>query len=497
LIERGLVRVGDGCIHYRRGGCGPAIVALHASPRSSASLLPLIEALAEQYTVIALDTPGYGHSDPLAPASPAIGDFTRALGAAVDGLGLTRFALYGTHTGAAIAAAFALENPGRVQSLVLDGLAAFTPRERSEFLARYLVPFTPQWDGTHLAVLWSRVIDHFRWFPWYERTPAARLAAAMPSTEVVYETLADFLRAGDAYRLGYACAATFDAAAAVSALRVPTLLLAREHDLIVSHLDRVAETEHVRIARPGGAPEAWMSEIRTHFSVAARDAPQWQPGNSRRETATADRMLLPWGDGYLHLRGAGPGEATTIVVPDLPGSSAAALHIALPGAASGCRAWALDPPGCGASDPACDSAALIDTACKAVIHAQQTLGLGGATTFGVGLGAAVVALIGSGRVAAVPGWMTGRRPTGGNSPTPATGYEASGSSFLGSWYCLRESAFAADPDSGAPDVEDLQQRHTAIWTSPQCGTLARALHARVAGDATLRARIQALEGESN
>ncbi len=494
-FERGLVRAGSGYVHYRRAGHGPVVVALHESPRSSTSLLPLMDALADRHTVIALDTPGYGHSDPLASAAPVIADFTRALAAAVDGLGLSRFALYGTHTGAAIAAAFALEAPERVHSLVLDGLAAFTARERDDFLTRYLAPFVPQWDGTHLAALWSRVGDLYRWFPWHERTRAARLATALPPLEKVYETLEGFLLAGDGYRLGYACAATFDAGAAVAALRVPTLLLAREHDLIASHLDRVAATPSVRIARPSPAPEAWASEIRAHLALGAHEALPWTSAARREREPEAGRTLLRWGEGYLHARSAGSGEASAIMIPDLPGTGAAALQAALPHAASAGRAWAIDLPGCGASDPASHDAEPVAAALDAIGQLQQFLG-GRTTVVGVGLGAALAALHEDAQVIDVPGWMTGRRPLPALAVVPAAQRDASGANFLGSWYQLRDAVFDAEPAAEAPDAAGLQRRHTALWTAPQCGALAQALQERVAADATLRARMRTLEGES-
>ncbi len=496
-VERGLVRAGDGYVHYRRAGRGPAIVALHASPRSSASLMPLIDALADRYTVIALDTPGYGHSDPLAPPAPVMGDFTRAIGAAVDGLGLARFALYGTHTGAAIAAALALESPERVQSLVLDGLAAFTPREREDFLTRYLVPFEPRWDGTHLAVLWSRVNDHYRWFPWHERSRTTRLATPMPPPGDLYGTLEDFLLAGDAYRLGYACAATFDAAAAAAALRVPTLLLAREHDLIVSHLDRVAGTPQLRIVRPGAAFEAWASEIRAHFAAGIGDPSPWDAGSVRREPEPeAGRRLLPWGEGYLHLRSAGAGDEAAIVLPELPGSGADALHRVLRRPAAPRRAWAIDLPGCGASDPARDTARLVETASDAVAHVRQALGLDRAAIFGVGHAAAIAALQPDANVVEADAWLAGRSAAPQGAVVPTAERDADGGHFLGSWYRLRDARFEADPAAQAPDADSLQRRHTALWTSPQCAMLAGALRDRVVADAALRARIRLLEGES-
>src|SRR5690606_14891693 len=52
-------------IHYRRAGSGPPLVLLHASPSSSRVQIPLLRAWADDFTVIALDTPGFGLSDPL------------------------------------------------------------------------------------------------------------------------------------------------------------------------------------------------------------------------------------------------------------------------------------------------------------------------------------------------------------------------------------------------------------------------------------------------
>ena len=54
-------------LHYRSQGANhlPVIVLLHASPMSSANMLPIMNALSDSFKVIALDTPGYGQSDPL------------------------------------------------------------------------------------------------------------------------------------------------------------------------------------------------------------------------------------------------------------------------------------------------------------------------------------------------------------------------------------------------------------------------------------------------
>ena len=61
-IKRHYAYAGERRVHYRRAGEGAPLVLLHASPGSSAGLVSLIEDLAEHYTVIAIDSPGYGES---------------------------------------------------------------------------------------------------------------------------------------------------------------------------------------------------------------------------------------------------------------------------------------------------------------------------------------------------------------------------------------------------------------------------------------------------
>ncbi len=162
-------------VGYRRAGSGPPVALLHASPRSSAVLVPLGQALADRFTVFAFDTPGFGWSDPLRMSRPDAADFGAALLATFDALGIASAPVYGSHTGAAIAVAAAILHPARIPALVLDGYALFTPAEQGEAMASYLMPIRPEWDGSHLAALWSRVKDQFTFFPWYLRSDAGRL----------------------------------------------------------------------------------------------------------------------------------------------------------------------------------------------------------------------------------------------------------------------------------------------------------------------------------
>lgn len=239
-IRRRFVTVGSRQVHYRRGGEGPAAVLLHASPLSSAWLVPLARSLADRFTVLALDTPGYGLSDPLPLAEPTIPDYADALLETLDALGIERCALYGFHTGANIALELAARFPDRVSAAVCEGVMDFSEEERAELVARYAPWQPPAWDGTHLIGQWSRVRDMFVFWPWYARDDASRLDVAMPPAEVIHEAVVDLLRAGERYPLGYRAAFGYDPTPALARLRPPAAIVADPDDPLVAHLERLA-----------------------------------------------------------------------------------------------------------------------------------------------------------------------------------------------------------------------------------------------------------------
>ena len=90
-IKKGFINTGRTQVHYRSAGSGPPVILLHDSPRSSVLHLPMLEYLADRFTVIAIDTPGYGMSDRIDVAGqPEIPDFGDALARVIEGLGLER-----------------------------------------------------------------------------------------------------------------------------------------------------------------------------------------------------------------------------------------------------------------------------------------------------------------------------------------------------------------------------------------------------------------------
>lgn len=142
-------------VHYREVGSGARpIVLLHQSASSSIGYVELMQLLAEDYRVLALDTPGFGGSDPLTgPLS--VSALAETLVSALDGLDITSCWLYGHHTGASLAAQIAADHPALVKKLVLSGPPHFDDamRQRVRSAVR---SYPPEADGSHLIAAWKR-----------------------------------------------------------------------------------------------------------------------------------------------------------------------------------------------------------------------------------------------------------------------------------------------------------------------------------------------------
>src|SRR5690348_17651255 len=105
-------------VSYRRGGWGPVILLIHGIAGSSDTWSPVLDLLAERYTVVAPDLLGHGES-----AKPR-GDYS--LGAYAAGvrdlliaLGHRRATVVGHSLGGGIAMQFAYEYPPFAERLVL------------------------------------------------------------------------------------------------------------------------------------------------------------------------------------------------------------------------------------------------------------------------------------------------------------------------------------------------------------------------------------------
>jgi pimeloyl-ACP methyl ester carboxylesterase len=105
-------------IAYERSGDGPAIVLLHGFTHDSRVWRPQLQVLMDQYTVIAWDAPGAGHSsDP--PETFGIVDWADCLAGLFDAAGLHSADIVGLSWGGLLAQEFYRRHAARVRSLLL------------------------------------------------------------------------------------------------------------------------------------------------------------------------------------------------------------------------------------------------------------------------------------------------------------------------------------------------------------------------------------------
>jgi pimeloyl-ACP methyl ester carboxylesterase len=206
-----LAQVGDTHLWYwDTGGEGPAVVLLH--PASGSGLIWGYQqpALAKaRYRVIGYSRRSYFNSDPVARERPGIG--SADLHGLIELLGLKKFHLLGSAAGGTIAADYALSHPDRLLSLVIaDNSAGVRDGEIAKAAANIR---TKGFDD--MPVEFRELGPSYR---------AANPEGARVWTELAHKAVT----AGD-YRQGVANEIT---TARIEALRVPTLLITGDADLV-------------------------------------------------------------------------------------------------------------------------------------------------------------------------------------------------------------------------------------------------------------------------
>lgn len=345
-MRRGFVSVEGRDIHYCRAGSGPPVIFLHASPMSSASLAPRMQAAVDAgYTAIGIDTPGYGFSDPLSQEPTCLGDYLPTFMAAIDAFGVDQFAIYGTATGAQIAIELAKLHADRVAYLVLDNCAHFSDEEREKIFTAYLPDLSPTNCGSHIAKAWTNTHDLFCFFPWCFHEEQYRLKTPMPPAPVMHTVAMDYLRCASGYSTAYRLAFENENYERLLPVTVPGVLLRWEHSMVGTYTDVLIEMGLPESIQPvvfAGGPEApaqaMVAALKANYTAA--DAPDEKltlganqycdvPGGQIRirKIAGEGRPIL-----VLHDAG-GAGDLTLpigetlatgrpVIVPDLAGAGA-------------------------------------------------------------------------------------------------------------------------------------------------------------------------------
>jgi pimeloyl-ACP methyl ester carboxylesterase len=124
LFTEGYVEADGFRIRYREAGQGEPLVSLHGA--GGMKLYRSHELLAAQYRVIVFEVPGFGQS-PANERSQSMPELALTMAQAVTNLGLEHFNLMGNSFGGKLALWLAVQQPERVQALVLVAPAAIRP----------------------------------------------------------------------------------------------------------------------------------------------------------------------------------------------------------------------------------------------------------------------------------------------------------------------------------------------------------------------------------
>ncbi len=358
-VHRRFVTLANGAqLHCRILGAGPPVVLLHPSPQSGAFSLPMARTLAPHFTAIALDTPGYGLSDPLPgqPLTPVLEDYLPPLRMFLDALGIQRVALYGNATGAEIAQLFAHAHPERVALCMLDTAGHKEDADLDAMLEGYFPDVTPRRDGGHLLTHWDMVRSLSLYAPWQARDAAHRLAVDVPEPQVLHTKMLDYLRAGPPYAAAYRPAFYTAKHHLISRIRVPATLTRWEGKPDLAEVDELIARGlplNFTVLRAGPTVDQRLGAAERHLLEHYLPAAQPMPPLPEQ----IDRMAVRWQSafvdvpgGQLHARLCLAGSGRPLLGVHDPAGSSRRLETLLAPWLGQRPLLAFDNPGNGESD---------------------------------------------------------------------------------------------------------------------------------------------------
>jgi haloacetate dehalogenase len=139
-FAREFIDVEAGRVCVRRAGSGPVVLLLHGYPETSLAWRKVAPDLANEFTIVAADLPGYGDSTlsdvVIADGRVSKRTMARAVANAMSELGIAQYAVIGHDRGGRVAYRLALDRPTRIRALaVLDVIPILDMAERLTYAA--------------------------------------------------------------------------------------------------------------------------------------------------------------------------------------------------------------------------------------------------------------------------------------------------------------------------------------------------------------------------
>jgi pimeloyl-ACP methyl ester carboxylesterase len=215
VIERSFLSVASGRVHLAAAGAGRPILLLHQTPRSWDEYREVLPLLGRHHRAIAMDSMGFGDSDPLPAGTISIESLAVAAHEVLVALGHRRAVVVGHHTGAAIATEIAAAYPDSVDALVLSACPYVDAARRAAAHGKHIIDdVTPRADGGHIADLWAMRQ------PFY---PANR-------PDLLERFVVDALKAGPLSAEGHRMVDRYEMEKRLPLVRCPTLVIAPTAD---------------------------------------------------------------------------------------------------------------------------------------------------------------------------------------------------------------------------------------------------------------------------
>jgi pimeloyl-ACP methyl ester carboxylesterase len=230
------------------------LICLHPCPYSGAYFQTLAGYLDSGRDVYAPDYPGYGGSDPLS-ATPAIGDYARAVGAAIAACAEPgqQVDFLGFHTGCLVAADLAIAYPDLVTRVIMIDVPYYSAQDQAE---RYPVAAKPPAYDAEFESLRAA----------WEFTVAKRVGS-MPFDRA-FDNFVEQLRAGKNAHIGFHAAFTYDCAGQFRKISHDMLIIATQSPLRAATL---AAHEHLPQAKFIDHPEITRAVMEEGAAIIAAD----------------------------------------------------------------------------------------------------------------------------------------------------------------------------------------------------------------------------------
>jgi 3-oxoadipate enol-lactonase len=198
-------------------GSGPTVLMLHGIGGGHLAFAPQVETLASSgYRAVAWDMPGYGHSAPIEPYN--FKGLAQSCIALIESLQCAELTLLGHSMGGMVAQEVMARRPELVDKLVLCGTSPSFGKPDGDWQREFIAQRTAPLDaGQSMAELAEALVPQMV-------GPEALVEGVRLATVCMGQVPAS------TYRRALEALVTFDRRTHLTQIRVPTLVIAGEHD---------------------------------------------------------------------------------------------------------------------------------------------------------------------------------------------------------------------------------------------------------------------------